>query len=154
MADGVHLDPASQRDFERFAAAMRSGDKAIAKRVRTSIREAARPIGQDVVVQGADPMPSRGGLRARLRQGQVSLRASRSGVAMTLSDRAGDKLGGLDRGTLRHRVFGRNSWVAQRVPAGSYRRALERQGPRLAARVRSGLQRALDDIAREATRGI
>lgn len=148
MADGVQVE---FPDLDHFGRVLRGSGSVIRRRVQTALRQAGKPIGEKAIREGSADLPSHGGLRNRVREARVDIRLEGSGVALSLSDRDRDALGGLDEGRLIHPVFGkRKTWVEQRIRPASFRRALDRQAPALQTKVRDALQRALDDIAREA----
>jgi len=95
-------------DYTRLAGKLRDADKAIAKQVRAELADAAKPFGEEVIRDGSDGMPRRGGLRELLQQGgRVSLRMRSDGVDIALQNRDGVQLGPLNKGSLRHPVFAR-----------------------------------------------
>lgn len=143
-------------DFGKFAKAARDADKSVQKAVRKGFRDAAKPLGEDVVREGSQQMPARGGLRDRLSKGKIGIAASfgkNPKVTVKLGTRAGYQLSSLDSGTLRHPIFARQGrkrrWTAQHVPSGTYSEAFQRGAPKVRERVLREMQRALDDIARE-----
>lgn len=168
--NGVTLDQRSLRELEDLARAYKAGDKALQKQIRKAFRDAGKAIAKDVLKEGAADMPARGGLRARLESSPASVSASLGGsnptVRLTLGSSRKGALRAMDRtGTVRHPVFAPArgtvkrrarpsrewTWVTQRVPAHSFTDAFESHGPELRDKVRTALQKALDDIAKDAT---
>lgn len=167
-------------DFTRFAAALKeAGDKELSKAVGKALRTEAKPLGEKVVQAGAERMPHRGGLSALIAQSRVSVRFSQSrnpSVTLALTDKSGHDLRSLDRGVLRHPVFLRKrtglfrrktgrgktghvlggtdrkgwTWTAQRVPAGAFTEAFDRNSPPVVTAVTTAVQAVLDDAARKA----
>lgn len=143
-------------DLDRIAAALReAGDRDLQKQVSAALRTEAKPLGQEVIRQGADEMPRRGGFADRVRgQSRVgvsnSLRGRTASVQVLLKNKGAD-LRSLDRGILRHPVFGnRGAWVAQSVPGQTFSRAFEAQVDKARDAAVKGAQAALDDVARKA----
>lgn len=114
-------------DVAELAARLRVADKVVARNIRKQIRTIAEPLAEVVLDEGSEPMPVRGGLRARLlASGKFSVSVTKSGVALTLRTKAAG-LGALNRGSLRHPLFGsRSVWFQQSVPAGTYTDAVDR----------------------------
>lgn len=144
--------------LQQFARAIKGADKDLRRAFSKAIREAAKPLGAQVLREGSASMPARGGLRARLLAGKVSIRSSLTGsnpkVMITLANREKDALGALDQGSMRHPVFARGGrprrWTSQRVPSGTYAASFERNAPDVRGEVQKAVQSALDDIARKA----
>jgi hypothetical protein len=139
-------------DYGRFASAAKGAEKDVQKALRKALRDTAKPLGSAVVRTGSAQMPSRGGLRAKLAGGKVGLAISLGNnpkVTLKLGAKPGIGLANLNRGTLRHPVYGRGKWVSQRVPAGTYDAAFEAGAPAVKRRVADAAQDVLDDIARK-----
>lgn len=120
------------REFERAARALASAAEGryAVKGLNAALRNAARPIGREVVREGAAEMPHRGGLSAIAARSRVNVTSRVQGDRAMVSLRFSSKkagLGYLDTGYVRHLVFGRKkSWVTQPVPARAFTRAFER----------------------------
>lgn len=143
-------------DFRRLGDKLKRADRAVARSVRRRIQEAGRPLAQKVSEEGAEPMPSGGGLRDRLlanTKPKLSLR--RTGLDMQFSSNGRGKpdIGSLNnRGRLRRPVWPnperpRKSWwwVNQGVESGTWTEAFEKG----ADDVRPVLAKVLDDVAKE-----
>ena len=117
----------SAEDYARFAKALRGADKAVARAIRKRIREESAPIGEHVIREGSADMPARGGLSERLAAGRPTVSILAKGASINL--RKGGNYASLDRGILRHPVYGRSRWVAQPVPAETYTAAFEDLSP-------------------------
>lgn len=151
---GIELAPSSLRDLRQLGDAYKGGDKVLQKRLRSGLQAAAKPLAEQVVREGSQSMPARGGLRARVAASKgavtASLAARRVAVSIRATNSQRDALGAMDSGSLRHRVFGRGPWVSQHVPAHAFSDAFERGAPLAEARLRLEMQKALEEIAREA----
>jgi hypothetical protein len=143
---------ADASDFGHLAAAARGAEKDVQKAVRKALRETAKPLGASVVRAGSAVMPARGGLRAKLSGGKVGFAASfgkNPSVMLKLGAKPGVGLATLNRGTLRHPVYGRSKWVSQRVPVGTYSAAFEKGAPLVRLHVAKAMDEVLNDIAKK-----
>lgn len=155
-SDGVELSPQSLHDLRQLATAYKEGDKVLQKRLRDGLKAAGKPLADAVVHEGSADLPARGGLRARIAASRGSVTASLAArtpsVSIRLADRFKDSLKGLDEGLVRHPVYGnRSAWVAQRLATGgAFTAAFNRNAPKVRDEVNAEIQKALDQIAREA----
>ncbi len=166
MPDGFEVAPSSIRDLRQLGEAYKGGDKILQKRLRSGLQAAAKPLSEQVVREGSEAMPAAGGLRARIAAAKGAVTTSLAGrtvaVSIRATNRQKDALGALDSGKLRHPVFGEkrlklsaggalgSAWVAQDVPAHKFSEAFDRGAPLARARLRLEMQKALDEIAKEA----
>lgn len=121
----------SAEDYKRFAAKMKTADRAVARGVRKRIRAAAGPIGRIIIETGSEGMPARGGLRARLMAARPTI--SMTGMAASINLRRGADFSSLNRGILRHPLFGHGPWQQQDVPAEAYTSAMANLPPAASA---------------------
>lgn len=129
-------------DYARLAGKLKDADKAIAKQVRAELADAAKPFGEEVIRDGSDSMPRRGGLRELLQQGgRVSLRTRSDGVYVALQNRDGVQLGALNKGSLRHPVFAR-AGMSSREAGALVDEAVRASGGRLKYGRRRAVSRA------------
>lgn len=142
-------------DLQKLADALKdAGDKDLQKQVSGALRSVAKPLGERVLRRGAEHMPQRGGLAARVADmGRVGVSASLRGrvasVSVILRNKGVD-LRSLDAGMLRHPVFGnRKAWTAQRIPAGAFTRAFDAEAREAQDAATKAAQSALDDVARK-----
>jgi hypothetical protein len=150
MAD---LEIRGGEDFQKFANALReAADKELNKAVGKALREVAKPMGERVVRAGADRMPRRGGMAALVSAARVGVRFSKGrnpGVQLQLSDKSKHDLRSLDRGILRHPVFGdRQVWRSQKVPADAFSDEFAKEAPDAAQAALKAMQKVADDISR------
>lgn len=119
-----------------------AGDKDLRRELSRSIQRATKPMKAAVASAVLDQMPSRNGLNRRLAKRKLSTRARAGrdpGVRIV-----GKDLGQLERGVVRHPVFGnKRVWVNQKVRSGVISGALERSAPT----AREEIERAVDRIA-------
>lgn len=151
----VYLAPQSLRDLRQLGDVYKGADKTLQKRLRTGLQNAAKPLAAQVLREGSASLPSRGGLRARVAGARAGVTASLGGrrvsVSIRLANRERDSLGALDTGVIRHPVFGHSdTWVSQQIRPHQFSDAFDRGAPLAEARVRLEMQKALDEIAREA----
>lgn len=139
-------------DFGRVAAAMKTADADLKKAIRKALRESAKPLGVSVVRAGSAGMPARGGLRAKLQGGKVGMLFSAGNdpkVTLKLGAKPGIGLATINRGIVRHPVYGRGKWVSQEVQAGTYDEAFQQGAPKVRRQVLNATTEVLDDIARK-----
>ena len=145
---------ADTEDWRRTSRQLKEiDDKHLKTAMRREIREAAVPIGQQVLQEAGSQMPKRGGLAERITGGKASLLMTLgSNVKIKLTTSQGDKLTGEEHGEIRHPVFGRPTklrkewaWVPQRVPAGLFYAAFEKRREDLAGQVQRATERALKE---------
>lgn len=149
MTEGLRVTGAE--DFDRLAAAMRAADKATKRRISARLRKIAKPLAEDVRREGADPMPQRGGLAARLAAASLSVRSSYASrgarVEIALRTRERYALARINEGELRHPVFGGKAWVEQSVPAGSWTEAILEGGPDVQRELHDEVRHILAEIS-------
>lgn len=133
----------SAADYQRFAAAVKASDKAVARAIRKRTREAAKPIGEYVVTTGSEQMPQRGGLAALLAAGRPTVSLLAKGASLNLKRPADYR--SLDAGVLRHPVFRTGKWIRQPVPDGAFTDAFGD----LPDRVRAPLDQIILDVLKE-----
>lgn len=134
----------SAEDYARFSTALRKADKAVSRAIRKRIREESVPIGEHVVREGSVDMPARGGLSERLAAGRPTVSILAKGASISL--RRGGNYASLNRGILRHPVYGRGRWVAQPVPAETYTSAFEDLPPESRERLSEIITDAMKEL--------
>jgi hypothetical protein len=146
MADGLRINAA---EYVRFAALVKTFDRKVRNGIRKRIRESARAFGPEIVQEGAEPLPDRGGVEAAVvAKGRAPTVAQTStGVRLVLGKKKGPQIGRMNEGNLRHPVFGRRkAWVDQPVPAGSWTAAAEARLPKLRDAVRAEMESILKEF--------
>lgn len=156
MVDGLQISPTSIEDLRKLGEAYKAGDKPLQKHIRSSLQASAKQLSSEVIRKGASRMPVRGGLAARLLASRGGVTVSLSGrnpqVSIRATSREGYALRQIDRGEVRHPLFGnRGHWYSQRVPEHAFSDAFKEGAPRVREDLARGIQAALDDIARDAT---
>ncbi len=145
---GVDLE-----QWKKTAALIKAADKKVARATRKGLRDAARPIADAVVREGAEKMPHRGGLSAYLAANMkppISLTGSSVAIRLLGKSARGKAIQtkALDEGRLRHPVFGvwRKDTPTQTVPAHAYSDALGTHRDEAVTIVRAAVQAALDNL--------
>lgn len=140
-------------EIHAFATRLKGAEKPLRLAVNKSLREIAKPLGEDMLRGGADAMPRSGGLSARVRNSGVTMGTLRGGsgasarIEIRLKSREGYDLTALDRGQLRHPVFGRGPWVSQSVPSGKFMEPFNEAAPKVRDELATEIAKALDQIA-------
>lgn len=130
-----------------------AGDGDLRKELLSSIREAGKKTIPDIRDAAQNTLPKSGGLADRVASQGYAVRTSLalSGAKVSIVGRGMKELGDIDRGRLRHPVYGnRSTWSQQSVTPGFFSRTLEKQ----ATSIRKDIEKALDDIGRRLTRGL
>lgn len=131
----------------------RTGGAELRRELFKGLNRAAAPlkaVAQDSAQRG---LPRRGGLAARVAGAKYAVRTRGSGrnVGVQIVASGGANLRSLDRGFVRHPVFGNRAvWVTQAITPGWFTQPLEGEAPA----VRRELVRALDDMAKKVTTGV
>ncbi len=107
-----------------------AGDKGLGKELSVALRHAAKPVQESIKESLVATMPERGGYRATVSKSvrfRVNVRAgSRSGTVRILTFAHGKAenrdLPRLDKGELRHPVFGRSRTVRDKGSGTGYKR--------------------------------
>lgn len=154
----ARTDHLASRDFDRIANELRAAaDRKLQRRVAYAIAKIARPIGREVLEEGASEMPQRGGLADRVAASKVGVsswfRGQTSFIAIRF--RNSIRLKGLNRGYLRHPVFADSAetrdewtWVSQSVPGQAFTKALQKRQTAVRGAAVAAAQDVLHDVAR------
>ena len=122
------------------------GEKDLAKELTQAIGRAMKPVKAAIRESARDTLPQQGGLNERVARSRISQRRNRNGLRLVA---AGGRRDLLDKGRLRHPVFGRdNSWVEQRVTPGWWSKPVEAAEDE----VRREIEKAMDDVVRKLNR--
>ena len=133
-------------DYERFRAWAAQADRKIAAAHRKKLREIGREMGREVIAEGAEGMPSSGGLQAHLAGGKAGLQLLAAGIRLRLGSK-GAGIGPIDRtGLVRHPTYGhktKRAWVTQAVEPGTWTKAFEARAQDARAQVATEIQSVL-----------
>lgn len=135
--------------WQKTATLLKGADKKVAAATRKSLREVAKPIGDEVAVKGAEPMPHRGGMSAYLAANvKPTISLTGKDISIRLQDKRGVRVKALDAGKARHPLFGmRRHWYLQAVPAQTWTNAFMAQKDKAREAVTKAVQQALDNLS-------
>lgn len=132
--------------------------KAAVKDLRRELAKAQRqtfkPLQREIVAQAIVILPHTGGLAGIIARAiRVSVRQNLdrrevTAVVYARSRRQLRDIAAMNRGQLRHPVYGRTRWVLQQITPGLVDRPAERIGPRLAKESLDALERVVAEIVR------
>lgn len=128
-----------------------AGQGGLRKELQKRIRGAVKPAIPDVRQSAYRTLPKRGGLAERVGKQAYGIRTllGGAGASVRLAGRGMKELRDIDRGRLRHPVWGnRDVWVGQQVTPGFFSNAVERRAPG----IRKEIEQAMTDVARKAGR--
>lgn len=128
-----------------------AGDKGLRKEFLAGMQRAGAPLKAEAQASARTHLPHRGGLAAEAAGSGFSVRtrtAGRSvGVRVVAKGRKVRALGALDRGRLRHPVYGnRNVWVTQHIAPGWFTGALTRHADVVQAQMLAAMDATLKKI--------
>lgn len=131
----------------------RVGDGDLKRELLRGLNRATKPLKEAARVSAASTLPRRGGLGAWVASAKVTgaNRVAGRNVGVRISGKSkGHDLESIDRGLVRHPVFGRpQSWVAQRVRPGWWSQPMVEGGDE----VRREVLNVLDDVTRRLADG-
>ena len=119
-----------------------AGDKGLRKELLSGLQGAAKPAKADVKASFAARLPHRGGLAAVMATSRVSLlsRAGRN-PSVRIKATSPHDVRGMDRGRVRHKVFGHEPWVDQAIEPGVFSDPIEARAPQMRADMEQVLHR-------------
>ena len=125
------------RQYKEAAAKVRKAEASLTKKFKAELANVAKPLGEDVVREGSEPLPSRGGLRELIRsRSRISVSPTSQGVALIVRNPKVKQLGSIDsKGVVRHPVFGRLAGSARGMLAGARAAGLSGRSASRAARM-------------------
>lgn len=127
------------------------GDKDLSRGVFRGLNRATIPLREDARRSAATVLPQRGGLAERVARSRMTTRrrAGRN-PGISIQAKGMPQLRSMDRGMVRHPVYGRAPWVTQRITPGWFTEPMQAGAPE----VRRELLQVLDDAARELARRV
>lgn len=124
-----------------------SGRAGLKKELLRGFREAGKPVVKAIRASAASELPQSGGLAAKTARSSIGVRTRLGGktVGVRIEGRNSGIRGlqSLDNGQVRHPVFGRGTWVGQRVTPGWFSKPVEASQGYL----RGHMQGVLNDVA-------
>jgi hypothetical protein len=122
--------------------------KGARKELYKAIQRGTKQLKKDVQANALAELPHRGGLAATVASSKLATKTRGGGqgvgVKIVATGKKVSDLKSMDKGKLRHPVYGRGAWVMQSVPPGWFTKPLE-EGADV---VRKELLRAMDDVIR------
>ena len=104
-------------DYKAAVKKLNGAERAVKDNLRTRIWKAGQPLAEDVTRDGADGMPSRGGLQEWLRQSKGGLSMTQTRLSIQLSKGGKHDLAAINKGALRHPVYARQALSNREVTA-------------------------------------
>lgn len=130
-----------------------TGDKELRRDLLRGMNRATKPVKAKVKAAALRDLPRRGGLNRVVASARISTRTRTSGnnpAVFLTGKKSGHDLRAIDRGRLRHPVFGnREVWVSQDVKPGWWSRTVAAEADEVGREVR----RTLDEVARRLAGG-
>lgn len=141
-------------DYQEFFRRTKEASGKIRTRMRKRVRDSVKQSANGIVSEGAGKLPHRGGLddyvAAKGKDPTVSLTAT--GARLLLGKKAGPQIGRMNKGNLRHPLFGRKKskagkslWISQSIAEGSWNEAIVERLPR----IRDDVAREMDAVLKE-----
>jgi hypothetical protein len=125
-----------------------AGEKDLQRELSKAITTATRPVIAEARRSALNTLPRRGGLAAKV--AKSSMRTQRRVAGVRILAKNAYALGRMDKGQVRHRVFGRDVWVTQQVRPGWWTKPTEAAGPE----VRKAILEAMDAVAAKIARSV
>lgn len=137
-------------ELQRVGQLLEEQDKKVRRDIGKHLTKAVKPVGDEAKSHAREILPRRGGLNEWVASSRTSVRTKLTGsganvrLVATRKTSSGKtaKLQDIDSGTVRHRVFGRNQWVMQRVRPRWFTDPAEQAAPE----IQTSLLKVLDDI--------
>jgi hypothetical protein len=143
---GVRVDGAKR--FTALAKRLKAyNDKALRSEFYKGISRAAKPLIADVRASFRDRLPKRGGLAERVAKSKISAKRRMSGrsAGVRIVGTNNYDLGSINRGRVRHLVYGHKPWINQKVQSNTWTDPLEAGAPVVEAQ----LEQVMYDVARK-----
>lgn len=130
----------------RVSAKLRAANRDLRLESNRALREATKPLPDAIRRSAEAHLPKGGGLAANIAASKIRTvrRASGSGAGITITTSNAYLIGRMNKGKLRHRVWGGEVWVSQSVTPRWWTDPIDDVGPR----VKSALEDALENVAR------
>lgn len=124
------------------------GSKDLRKKLTKAIRDATVPTKDSIKQTELAKLPKRGGLAARQARNRISnrVRMSQRDPGVSINIISEYDLAQINRGRLRHRVFGTNTWVNQKIPPGVVTEPIDETKPRVQEAIKDELRKIADRL--------
>ena len=130
----VTVETRGAEQMRRVARALReAGDKEMRAELYRGLNRAVKPLRQDAKLSAARVLPQRGGLALRVARTRITTRrrtGRNPGLSLVALPNAVKDPRRIDRGMVRHPVFGRGS-VLQQVEPGWFSEPMRKGAPRV-----------------------
>lgn len=122
-------------------------DAALKKEFYSGINRAAKPLIGGIRKSALAILPSRGGLGKRVADSDIGAKRRMTGNAagVRIVAKSGYDIGSINRGRVRHLVYGKPPWVNQRVPPKFGDTPIEAGAPA----VEAALEYVIDRVSRK-----
>lgn len=152
MPDASFSVKTTRGDAQRIASALRSaGTKDLRRELRKIVSEETKPTRRKIRQSAVDSLPKRGGLNkwaARTPSVNTDFRDRSAGVRIRMQKKGHD-IAALNRGRLRHPVFGdRKDWVTQSISPGFFDTPIREDSDDLKRRIVAALTQFSWDLSR------
>jgi hypothetical protein len=118
-----------------------AADKDLPDEIYSTVRDAMTPLQGDIRRSAVAVLPRRGGLGALIAQSPISIGKRPGGISLKGS--SGHDIAAMDRGRLRHPLFGdRRHWYTQPVAVGWWSKPTERSK----SSIQAAVERAMENI--------
>lgn len=113
------------------------GDKELRKELLRGIRVATKDTKAAIKANALRQLPKRGGLNVVVANSKFTTKTRMSARSTGIKIMATNphSIRGMDRGKLRHRVFGTDRWVSQSIPSGWFSGPVEADAPKVQAEI-------------------
>jgi hypothetical protein len=149
---GIDVEVTGAVQLVRLAAAVKLyGDKELRKDMLRGLRAAAKPMAMSIKEEAAADLPHTGGLNEWVAKSSITPRTRTSGKSAGVritGRKSGHDLEAINRGRVRHPVFGHNTWVSETVSSGWWERGALKQEDT----VRRDLIVAMEEVAAKIAR--
>lgn len=132
-------------DYKAAVKKLNSAEREVKNSLRSRIWKAGKPLADEVIRDGPDGMPSRGGLRDWLRSSKGGLSMTQTRLAIQVSKAGGHDLAAINTGKLRHPVFAR---AMSSKEAGAIVKGLQADAAEQGMKLKGGAAKAKKKVRR------
>jgi hypothetical protein len=154
MAVGVDVRIEGAEVLARVARAVKAhGDAQLRKDLLRGLRNATKPMIASIKDEARASLPAGGGLNDLVAASKISARSRTTGTkagVRLVGKSAGHDLAAINRGRLRHPVFGHPVWVSQTVAAGWWEDGANKKADTVSRDLVAVMRDVLAEIARSA----
>lgn len=125
-----------------------AGNGALKRELLRELRNAVKPAIPDVRASARSRLPKAGGLADLIADSKMAVRTRLTGASagVRLQATSPYAIGAINRGRLRHPVYGTKTLVVQKVDAGWWDDPLKKRHPRLVVAVRQAMREVAQQI--------